>query len=463
MSSPQAAPSSFNASTFFIGWTRSSTRNKTYLPADYTPSPVDILCGRGRECFNHEGNRRFRRMIDLSLPRYLQAETKTEKTSIVSSIVDNVRWSRSNNAVATMPTVLDQNDNERCALFIRFDRKAAQWFEIGDEAAREKVGQTIREMLIQRDPEKRAKKRRNRALHSQSTMRNHGKPTQSPSFVPMQNMSAFGINNNNNSNNNGMSNVYGNNNSNSMNTSIMNTSNNSNNNNNNNSHTGKFSAAVFRSGPHSPVCKFNPTTPMTVDLNTAASIRSLLFSQQMLQQQQQQLPSQSSPSMMTPSMSMSNDNTTSFESSCEPDPIAETVSSSANPFLMDNNGNNGNNNMTNPFVATNNNGNNGFMGTTTADHLITGLELLQQKQESVRYYEEQMDTFSCGSMLGAGKDQQHQKGQQNNNDDDSISTGLFSLESADSNVFDRILDLPVFHSMPYPDIPGEGQNRCPAA
>lgn len=155
-------------STFFLGWTRSSTRNKTFLPQDFEPSDMDVLCGRGKEYFNHTGNRRFRVMIDLSLPQYLQAETKTEKTSIVSAIVDKVRWSRSSCATtaattSVMPTPIDENDTDRCALFVRFDRKKELWYDIGDEAAREKVGQTVREMLIQRDPAKRERKRRQRA------------------------------------------------------------------------------------------------------------------------------------------------------------------------------------------------------------------------------------------------------------------------------------------------------------
>eukprot|EP00541_Cyclophora_tenuis_P012535 CAMPEP_0116541212 /NCGR_PEP_ID=MMETSP0397-20121206/363_1 /TAXON_ID=216820 /ORGANISM="Cyclophora tenuis, Strain ECT3854" /LENGTH=187 /DNA_ID=CAMNT_0004065141 /DNA_START=50 /DNA_END=613 /DNA_ORIENTATION=- len=84
----------------------------------------------------------------MSLQKYAEAETKLQKSLIVMSIVDMFR---SNSPLG--------------GGFVRQDRSSGLWYEIGDEAAREKVGQTIRETLVQQDPEKRAKKRIKRALN----------------------------------------------------------------------------------------------------------------------------------------------------------------------------------------------------------------------------------------------------------------------------------------------------------
>lgn len=94
----------------------------------------------------HPGNRRYRDIIDQNLDRYKAAENKNEKSNIVIEIVEEVR-------------------TDAAAGFIRFCDDEQLWFEIGDDASREKVGQTLRETLTQRDPDKRAKKRIKRAIN----------------------------------------------------------------------------------------------------------------------------------------------------------------------------------------------------------------------------------------------------------------------------------------------------------
>jgi hypothetical protein len=68
------------------------------------------------------GNEHFRLMIDANLERYRRAQTKKQKSIIVSSIVRSVRSSQ-----------------QMVGRFIR--KQDNQWFETGDDFAREKVGQ----------------------------------------------------------------------------------------------------------------------------------------------------------------------------------------------------------------------------------------------------------------------------------------------------------------------------------
>jgi hypothetical protein len=113
------------------------------LPVDFKPANYDIICGKGKCFFNHIGNRRFRVTIDLYLPQYQTAQTKSGKSAIVNNVVNLIRNSTSNGDGG----------------FIRFNKKTNRWIELGDAGAREKVGQAIRDALTQRDPtKKRAKK-----------------------------------------------------------------------------------------------------------------------------------------------------------------------------------------------------------------------------------------------------------------------------------------------------------------
>lgn len=144
------------------------------------PSLFDILCGRGRECYEHPGNKIFRDMIDANLQRYTAAETKHARGTIVTGIVDTIRNSSPNG-------------------FLRYDSKHRTWTALAEYEARQKVGQTIREVLTQRSPTKRAAYRDRQAANKVKRFPKGGKgdgeekhsedisdpaPTKSPSSKP---------------------------------------------------------------------------------------------------------------------------------------------------------------------------------------------------------------------------------------------------------------------------------------
>lgn len=98
------------------------------------------------------GNRRFRILCELNLHKYEAAQSKTEKSVIVMSIVDAVREAagiggfvrqvrfvpaqRTNNTTRTLTPVFSSQD-----------LSSKQWFEVGDVIAREKVGQQLRDLM----------------------------------------------------------------------------------------------------------------------------------------------------------------------------------------------------------------------------------------------------------------------------------------------------------------------------
>jgi hypothetical protein len=84
------------------------------LPSNYKLSNNDVLCGRGSQCFNHEGNQKFRRIIQMNILRYSIAPTKYEKTNIIREIIHHIR---------------------ECSVlggFVRLDLDTGRYFEIGD-------------------------------------------------------------------------------------------------------------------------------------------------------------------------------------------------------------------------------------------------------------------------------------------------------------------------------------------
>ncbi|CAB9514806.1 Nitrilase family, member 2 [Seminavis robusta] len=130
------------------------------LPESFAPDNWSVICGRGKECYNHIGNRRLRVLVESNLPKYSATKSKFEKTIIVSSIVDAVRGASSTGG------------------FVKQNTKTKQWVEVGDSVAREKIGQLLREAMMRKNPEKlnaRKDKRRAQALKNKSKIQ---QPTQ---------------------------------------------------------------------------------------------------------------------------------------------------------------------------------------------------------------------------------------------------------------------------------------------
>jgi hypothetical protein len=91
------------------------------------PLENDVLCGRGGSINSHGGNERFRLLVEKRKRVYLTARFKREKRLIASSIVTEIR---------------DLNPPGR---FLTRDSKSGHWQDIGDEKARDKTSQALRE------------------------------------------------------------------------------------------------------------------------------------------------------------------------------------------------------------------------------------------------------------------------------------------------------------------------------
>jgi hypothetical protein len=90
------------------------------------PGPFDVICARGKQAYNHEGNRYFRGIVASATEKYSNVESKLQRSMIVTEIVDVIR-AKGNGFVR-------QNDE-------------GEWIECTDVMCREKVGQHFRNAL----------------------------------------------------------------------------------------------------------------------------------------------------------------------------------------------------------------------------------------------------------------------------------------------------------------------------
>jgi hypothetical protein len=95
------------------------------LGADFKPSNFSVICGRGKDSYDHVGNHHFRELASMFVARYSRASSKADKSIIVSDMVG----------------IIHQADG----IFCKFEKGA--WFKVEDHYAREKAGSLLRDMV----------------------------------------------------------------------------------------------------------------------------------------------------------------------------------------------------------------------------------------------------------------------------------------------------------------------------
>jgi hypothetical protein len=98
------------------------------LGADFQPSDFSVICGRGKDSYDHIGNYHFRELATMFVARYSRASSKTDKSEIVSEIVNMIQQAGPGGA------------------FCKYENGA--WFKVSDIYAREKVSALLRDMVL---------------------------------------------------------------------------------------------------------------------------------------------------------------------------------------------------------------------------------------------------------------------------------------------------------------------------
>jgi len=100
------------------------------LPPNFKPGPFDVICARGKQAFNHDGNKYFRGILSNATDKYSKVESKQQRSMIVTDIVDAIRGKGNG--------------------FVWLNTKTGEWCECSDVACREKVGRYFRQTLGRR-------------------------------------------------------------------------------------------------------------------------------------------------------------------------------------------------------------------------------------------------------------------------------------------------------------------------
>jgi len=102
---------------------------KQALPFNFHPGRFDVICGKGKKCFDHSGNQQLRKTTQFFLEEYSHSKTKIEKSRIVTKIIQIVQRQSPEGG------------------FVKLDAPSRQWYKVSDHLAREKVGQQFRDSL----------------------------------------------------------------------------------------------------------------------------------------------------------------------------------------------------------------------------------------------------------------------------------------------------------------------------
>jgi hypothetical protein len=112
----------------------------TMLEADYAPSDNDVCCGRGKQNWNMKGNIYYRKVVRDAVDAYVRAGPSLKhKLAVVASIVDEIR-KQGGHFLKEGKKPVDQREEDD-------DTDGFFWYDIGDAAARGKVGHSLRDTL----------------------------------------------------------------------------------------------------------------------------------------------------------------------------------------------------------------------------------------------------------------------------------------------------------------------------
>lgn len=100
---------------------------RTRLPKDFAPEQHTVLCGRGKEYTSSNGNKHLKLLVYKYLAQYSEAQSKIDKSSIVSEIMGQIKGLCSE------------------AAFVKQEKEV--WWEVDDAFAREKIGCMFRDTL----------------------------------------------------------------------------------------------------------------------------------------------------------------------------------------------------------------------------------------------------------------------------------------------------------------------------
>ena len=111
---------------------KGKAKNPSFLPLDFKPGPHSVVIGRNRDSKNAAGSKRLKTIAAGLLQEYADANTKPEKSEIVTRIFNMIE--------------------EVCPSggFVKFSQEHGRWIRATASSAREKIGYVFRDLLADR-------------------------------------------------------------------------------------------------------------------------------------------------------------------------------------------------------------------------------------------------------------------------------------------------------------------------
>jgi len=134
------------------------------LSEDFQPSALDVICGRGKRCYDHEGNRRLEALVITRLDEYSKAESKQAKSEILLNVAEQVRRDSPGGG------------------FVKQDESGC-WYKVGKFQAREKTSQFFRDALKERYKSSKVSKKKKRKIREQAKRASDRFQTGAPSAL----------------------------------------------------------------------------------------------------------------------------------------------------------------------------------------------------------------------------------------------------------------------------------------
>jgi len=103
-----------------------------------TVGPFDVLCGRDKESYNNIGNRRFRIMININLPKYMKCKTRPDRSKMILRLTNELREPCGKFRFLKRTKMTDDNGTD-CSTLVVFDR----------HQSREKIAHALRDAAAQ--------------------------------------------------------------------------------------------------------------------------------------------------------------------------------------------------------------------------------------------------------------------------------------------------------------------------
>merc|ERR1712238_609685 len=173
---------------------QASAINQSNNKHSFELQPFDVLCGRNKTSYNNIGNRRFRILINLNLPHYLECQSRNERSGMILSLTrDLCCCSDESQNFDKLPSP------NSCVRFFKSQKGVNELIELDFKGCREKIGHALRDAATQHNNSSNSSK--SKEVIYETTRKQQQQQKEEEAIVALTNLNGSYIENNNGNNN----------------------------------------------------------------------------------------------------------------------------------------------------------------------------------------------------------------------------------------------------------------------